>query len=967
MEHLYGRILENIFGPSVDNVNAMLKMLSRTTTEDYKLRVILKNKDVTVGNTTLPVINMVKNFDLTLREKYDKVISNVYTHISTRYTTFEHNIRQNTTTAIVSVASLQTPHYNIETGSFVRLNMFKTVPTVMYNTNVSLGYERRIGEIYEFTDPKLSNWYVNMNSFIKSNDYFDPRLRMKTSSFEHYDGLFIEFGLKSVTSAIVSDVVNLLELFYTQNYADTSITFIRFNMFYGISSDLIPTTTVLTQSDITGDIEQYRFIHTKFSRSCIIITFENYVYKLSESTFECIYRSEKRSNDLMNAFICKYEDDTLYEIVDCIVCAGRQMTSQSYDERMKNVTTSELLEAVNVKIKHTEAFDCWEDVAGSFVCIGEDINRHYTIQTQEDASLYLLARRIPYSYKYCLYVTAKGKDVINSTLFFNNYSKSHFNYTLTSAHNDGTKYAVFDTPYFDTFISDLILITDEVLKGMHPSVRTLIDNIINGTVDINQKVCKFTCVNHNGKYYWVPIAIMNNVPASEYKFAMYVASSMYDSISFVTPLEDHRYSTDFSVVQSILNRFTVEHFINKYPHENIMEIFNDKHNLITELFSLSLAKNVIAVNENSHNIIKYVDLALQSRSQKQIQPLLLTTALNTSSTSLSVKMLRYDMTKVHYDLRHELLKLSVFNTNCCDYIIVENNVNGIFGNIINMFKFCDLVKFVLKNNGRLLLKIENMNNVVDQPVNDFRCSTFMYKFDKYITKVGNELRFKGVSYRMISGYTSAFPLYVNIVYSGVRMPCLPYDKGTLKKLAHMFAIDIHFNTTLMHRIVKSYVGITPSDRAFGALPENNYDDKMLMIADEVLSDVALKEVYRRASSELPLLVVSSDSRLCGVDKLVNIGEKLWITHVKHYERLTNIDVLKYARSYIYDEKKGFQAPFLSIFYEIMPMFNITLDEVIEPFTHNFIVNYLKSIEVSLSPTEKNILKGFCVASFTFRL
>jgi hypothetical protein len=124
-------------------------MLSKSTAENYKLKILLRNKDVVTGNTTLSIINMFKDLDIKLVKSFDNVYGTLYTPIRSSTTEFKHNLNNSITKYFNNICEIETPHYCLNYNSFVTLNVYKSSVTVADRTNVFTRIERNVGEIFE--------------------------------------------------------------------------------------------------------------------------------------------------------------------------------------------------------------------------------------------------------------------------------------------------------------------------------------------------------------------------------------------------------------------------------------------------------------------------------------------------------------------------------------------------------------------------------------------------------------------------------------------------------------------------------------------------------------------------------------------------------------------------------------------------------------------------------------------------
>ena len=145
----------------------------------------MKDTGLQNNDTIISVSGLVKSFD--------NVYGTLYTPIRSSTTEFKHNLNNSITKYFNNICEIETPHYCLNYNSFVTLNVYKSSVTVADNTNAFTRIERNVGEIFEFNDPRLSNWYFKCYSIINLKDIYDHRLRIPLEPYKQYEGLFIEF------------------------------------------------------------------------------------------------------------------------------------------------------------------------------------------------------------------------------------------------------------------------------------------------------------------------------------------------------------------------------------------------------------------------------------------------------------------------------------------------------------------------------------------------------------------------------------------------------------------------------------------------------------------------------------------------------------------------------------------------------------------------------------------------------
>jgi len=223
MDSICNSILENIFGSSIDGIITLLKMLSTTTSENYRLKILLHNRDVVSGNVPMTLINMVKTtMDVKQIRSYDNIISNVWVPVKSKYTTFQHNYTTNTSKCVMSLASIRTSHVNLDNNCHVEVNFYKTTETVIEGTLTNTSYERHIGEIFEFNDRALNNWIINCYGVIESQTVNTKKFKAKLQPYECCKDFYIEFKLKHVTPFVRTDCSSFLNYCITKSLTSSA-------------------------------------------------------------------------------------------------------------------------------------------------------------------------------------------------------------------------------------------------------------------------------------------------------------------------------------------------------------------------------------------------------------------------------------------------------------------------------------------------------------------------------------------------------------------------------------------------------------------------------------------------------------------------------------------------------------------------------------------------------------------------
>lgn len=1006
MRAICNNILENVFGSSVDNILALFKMLSTTTGENYCLKIRVKNRDVLTGFSSMRQINAIKQMDVHLVDTFDNIISTVYSPVKSQYTTFYYNHTTKTAYSYNSIASIITPHVNLDYNSELLVVLYKNVDTVLDNMNTLLCTERRIGETYKFNDPALSNWIITCYGTIITKNLNDKRLHAILKPYECYNEMYVEFNLKTLTSSIITDVLMLIELIYHKDFTKYSLTYNMLHEFHNININNIPKTAILTQMDITKPASDCIFIANSCQHTCFIVCFNNYVYKLVPNDCQQIYytKSQQDATSLTDVFVCKYDDDSKYYIVDCIMFNNINISNKDYDNRMAQcdeyISTNIAMKKLNISIANKVDIDSWDDVneyvnnGMSLLYITDDYKKHFIIRSKTDIRIKFLVQRIPFTTKYCLYVKANGKDIVNAFVFNNNYSLMHFNYTITQYHNDGNKYALFDTPYFNTYIIDTSLLNVNIIDSTTYSnevkqcIKQLLAEVNSNPNVINSQIVECSIVDYGNKFYWLPIKILNNNYAAvdDYKTAIKLSSILFADIDLQDAAEYNRthvgivkYSKEFKDIRRLLNRYIVEKFINNYEHTSIVDVFDSENYFVAELYILGCVKNIFCINDNSHSIINYVDALIENKNSQTYNSLLLTTRNEVSPQAVSLKTVEYNMANIKSDIYNKLLNVTLFNINSVDTFILSNNVNKVFTNILNVFALIDVMKFTLTSTGRLLLSfidndVEYGNVKKSTKLNFLTYNNKAYANDQHVTVINDDdIRYKGKVYSNIipdDGYK--YPKYSIIPYSAVEhMPVLPMSKMVIHKLAQMFGIDFQYYTSIYTRVLKQFVGVCDYDNTLGAMKQSiflrTHTNKSVLIADNKLSDDCKEFINTRLEQGLLTLVVTNDKYVH--KRLVKLDLGVYMIFPKGYNEkyikfLQELHVVEFANKYEYIIGNPIlQAPIKHIIVDVLCKLGFTLDVISQPYTDTFFTNYVKSLDTVLSENDITTLKHITVASF----
>ena len=994
MEAIYKNILNNVFGSNVDSISTMLKMLTISKSENYKFKVTLSYKDAGIPNciakncVSKSIIDMFTTMPVTKVTSYDNIITSVFNIIRSNTMSFYHNVTENSSKCNIKIGHVRTPDVNFDTNCYVTAEVYKTVDTVLDDRFNYDTYERHIGEIYAFDDPQLNNWVINCHSVLRTNNWKSKKLHAHYTPYCCSNELYIEFKLKNLTSTIREDFLRLLDVIYQQDFTKYSLSYNIFHQFYSITPTSIPETSILTQSDIKFKANDCIFVKNNCSKTAIIIFYNNYIYMLTSNEYKVICHSDTLKDfDLINAFVCKFDDDVYY-ITDYIV-AENQVLNEPYNTRLtmakEFITTNELAKMLKINVCETVQFESWEDVnecvcdGTSLIYVSADFKKYYLIKSKIDIRIKFYTKRIPFTFKYCLYTVTNGSDVINSKIFYNNYSLHHLKYTIMPTHNDNTKYGLFDNPYFDTFMTDISLITDEMIdltpfdECFKDELRVFIKDILAERITLDNKFIDHTIIYYKNRYFWIPLPTkdVTSTDTCNYKHALLMSSSLYSEINFKEPSQMVVKTDDFARIQRILNTYIVEQFITPFAHESVIDAFDGNDYFVTELYLIGYAKNIFTINNDKYNLINYTNTLLNEKNTVKLSSLLKTTQNDLFLPNINLKNMKYDLTDIKQNVLTTMLSNSNFATNTIDTFILSDNVNSVFANVLNLFRFTDLLMYSLKKDGRFILKYCEPRDRSDIEVSYKYVSQKMRTRDKDIDVIDGKIRYAGKVYTSKLEINDKYPVYAYVEYSLCKhLPKLPCEMMLAYKLCTMFGINVQYYASLFTRVLKEFIGITAFDSVCGGYREDffmrTHKNKSVLVADNKLTDEVLKFIEERAKNHCTTLILTNDSRIKCADGVEHIQDFVYMVFPSNFSKsyvdiLKNCNVLQLASAYTK------YTPIKQIIQRILYKTNFKLDTITMPHNSDFFKNYIKMLNTSLTNDEIKHFQSITVASFQLKM
>ena len=1005
MDDIRANILSNTFTQNVDNINVMLSLLKNSHEENYKLKVLLSHMDIRDSRKGVPfnTFNALVQYGIREISTYDKLISEVWVPVKAKKTTFTYNHTDNTykyTNDLVFIPTI----VNLDLLCKFYFNLYKSTGTVIENPSDCINYQRIIGKFFEFKNPQLSNWLINVYGVYKTAKPDNKKLYKKLEPFECYSTFHIEFKIKEVAVFVINDVLKLIEVFFKKDFYNFNLTYNILNKFYFIDYLNIPENKILTQSDITKPINDYFFIANRSMETCLLITYNNRYYKLTKKEFTELFENDvDKEIDSVNAFVCKCSEGS-YFIVDCLVLNGKSLINPLtwyYDRVMKCsefYNNNNELEKYDIFFEEPITFNSWDEVNelvidnNSLICIDpENTLEHNLITSKIDVSIKFLVKQIPFTHSYCLYVVANGSEVINSKIFFNAYSQSHMGYTITPSNNALNKFAIFDTPYFDTFITDLSLITTEIINEMHYSkqykkkILKFIEDIISEKININDMLIEFTIISYKDKYFWIPLPEDSNckfdyndenklIMPSEYKQALLLSSSIYTNRNFKSKENVllHKCSESYQAINDIINKYITEKFINPFKHENVIDAFNENNYFVKYLFKIGYCKNIIALNANKYPLINYVNNLLETKlDKKQMQFIMTTTKNEVNLPAVNLKLFVYDLTAILNNIYHKLLAISSFKINNINIFILADNVEEVFNNFINIINLSNLMDFCLANDGKLIIKYTN-NDSISSIRKDYKAilnNTFdagAYSHDKFITELTSEhkVRYKGKDYDIIS---TGVPLYANVVYNHIPEHC--FDLTTEHFIGKLFNCNVHYAIDVHHRLFNKWVGLCKYDLELGAidLRKNDLTQNNVLITSKEVNEDLMSFIESRTKINKATVIITESLIECAV----RIHKKVFVILPQKIHNKTdeltrifyNLNIEDIAKRCYYDKVNTFKIPMQDIIFYSLPALGYELDVAMNPYIDDFFNKYITSLNYELTREEIKELKKITVASF----